>query len=280
MFKLGEYQELRIVKNTDHGVYLSEIDGGDDKILLPKNQVEPTFKIGNIIKVFIYKDSMDRLIATTTKPLIELGKIALLKVTQVNNVGAFLDWGLAKDLLLPYKEQSSIVKVNDYVLVTMYVDKSERLCATTKIYDTLRTDSPYNKNDEVSALVISYNPKFGTFVAVDEKYIGLIPTNECQYTPKIGETITAKVLEVRADGKLNLTTRKEINEQIDIDSNIILGKLKYANGYLPFNDKSSPDAIKKEFNLSKNSFKKAIGRLYKSRIIDIKDDGIYLSQDK
>ncbi len=276
MFKLGEFQELRIVKNTDHGVYLAEIDDTSEKVLLPKNQVEPQFKLGDIIKVFIYKDSMDRLIATTSTPLIELGKIALLKVTQVNTIGAFLDMGLAKELLLPFKEQSSNLKVGDKVLVSMYIDKSERLCATTKIYDTLRTDSPYQKNDQVSALVISHNPKFGTFVAVDEIYNGLIPTNECQTTPKIGETIQARVIEVREDGKLNLSTRKEINEQIDLDSQLILDKLKNANGYLPYNDKTSPETIKKEFNISKNSFKKAIGRLFKSRTIEIKEDGIHL----
>lgn len=276
MFKLGEFQELRIVKNTDHGVYLAEIDDTSEKVLLPKNQVEQHFKLGDIIKVFIYKDSMDRLIATTSTPLIELGKIALLRVTQVNSIGAFLDMGLAKELLLPFKEQSSNLRVGDKVLVSMYIDKSERLCATTKIYDTLRTDSPYQKNDQVSALVISHNPKFGTFVAVDEIYNGLIPTNECQTIPRIGETIQARVIEVREDGKLNLSTRKEINQQIDLDSQLILDKLNNANGYLPYNDKSLPDDIKKEFNLSKNSFKKAIGRLYKNRSIDIKDDGIHL----
>ena len=158
MIKLGEFQELRIVKKTDHGVYLSNIEGGDDKVLLPNNQVEPSFKLGEVINVFIYKDSMDRIIATTTKPFIELGGLAMLRVTQVNNIGAFLDWGLVKDLLLPYKEQSYPVKVDDEVLVSMYIDKSNRLCATTKVYDVLRTDSPYQKDDSVTATVIAILP--------------------------------------------------------------------------------------------------------------------------
>ena len=150
MLNLGEYQELRIVKKTDHGVYLSEVDNTSEKVLLPKNQVEESFKLGDIIKVFIYKDSMDRIIATTSTPYITLGNVAALKVTQVNSVGAFLDWGLVKDLLLPFKEQTYPVKVDDTVLVSLYIDKSNRLCVTTKVYDYLRTDSSYKKNDIVA----------------------------------------------------------------------------------------------------------------------------------
>ena len=277
MINLGEFQELRIVKHTDHGVYLSPIDGnGDEKVLLPKNQVEDSFKTGDIIKVFIYKDSMDRIIATTTTPFITLGGLAMLRVTQVNSVGAFLDWGLVKDLLLPYKEQSYPVKVGDTVLVSMYIDKSNRLCATTKVYDVLRTDSPYKKNDTVTATVISYNKDYGIFVAVDNQYNGLIPNNEYSTVPKIGESIEAFVIEVRKDGKLNLTMKKKVTEQIADDASIILDKLKASNGFLPYNDKSAPDAIKNEFNLSKNSFKKAIGNLYKNKLITIEADGIHL----
>ncbi len=276
MIQLGEFQELRIVKKTDHGVYLSEVDGGMEKVLLPKNQVEDTFKLGDIIKVFIYKDSMDRIIATTSTPFITLGGLAKLRVTQVNKVGAFLDWGLVKDLLLPYKEQSYPVKVDDTVLVSLYIDKSNRLCATTKVYDMLRTDSPYKKNDTVTATVISYNKDYGIFVAVDDLYNGLIPNNEYQNIPKIGTTLTAFVTELRADGKLNLTLKKKVTEQIADDASIILDKLKTAGGFLPYNDKSAPDAIKNEFNLSKNSFKKAIGNLYKNKQISIESDGIHL----
>ena len=274
---LGEFQELRIVKSTEHGVYLQDVECNiDKKVLLPKNQVEDSFKKGDIINVFLYKDSMDRLIATTSTPYITLGGLATLKVTQVNNVGAFLDWGLAKDLLLPYKEQSYPVSVGDNVLVSMYIDKSNRLCATTKVYDVLRTDSPYKKNDTVNATVISYNPDYGVFVAVDNKYNGLIPNNEYTNVPTIGSSLEAFVIEVRADGKLNLTLKKKITEQIASDATIILDKLKSSNGFLPFNDKSAPDDIKSEFNLSKNSFKKAIGNLYKNKLITIENDGIHL----
>ena len=276
MINLGEFQELRIVKKTDHGVYLSEIDGGIEKVLLPKNQVEENFKLGDIIKVFIYKDSMDRIIATTSTPYITLGELATLKVNQVNSVGAFLDWGLVKDLLLPFKEQTYPVKVDDEVLVSLYIDKSNRLCATTKVYDFLRTDSSYKKNDTVNATIISYNENYGIFVAVDNLYNGLIPNNEYQNIPKIGSTISAFVTEVRPDGKLNLTLKKKVTEQIADDAQIILDKLKSAGGFLPYNDKTAPDVIKKEFNLSKNSFKKAIGNLYKNKFITIESDGIHL----
>ena len=276
MLNLGEYQELRIVKKTDHGVYLSEVDNTSEKVLLTKNQIEESFKLGDIITVFIYKDSMDRIIATTSTPYITLGNVAALKVTQVNSVGAFLDWGLVKDLLLPFKEQTYPVKVDDTVLVSLYIDKSNRLCATTKVYDYLRTDSSYKKNDIVNATVISYNENFGIFVAVDNLYNGLIPNNEYQKVPKIGSTISAFVTEVRPDGKLNLTLKKKVTEQIEDDAQNILNKLKVAGGFLPYNDKSAPDLIKKEFNLSKNSFKKAIGNLYKNKIITIESDGIHM----
>lgn len=275
MIKLGEFQTLTIVNKTEHGVYLSENANSKDKVLLPKNQVESSFKIGDTINVFIYKDSMDRIIATTTTPLIELDKLAVLTVTEVNKVGAFLDWGLSKDLLLPYKEQTTSVKPGDKVLVSMYIDKSNRLCATTKVYDLLRADSPYHKNDDVNAIVISYNDKYGIFVAIDNKYYGLIPNNEFSSIPTIGSPIKARVIEVRPDGKLNLTMRQNVALQIDTDSKIVLEKLLNADGFLPYNDKSKPELIKKEFNLSKNSFKKAIGKLYRERKIEIKADGIH-----
>ncbi len=279
MIKLGEFQPLEIIQKTEHGVYLSENRTSTDKVLLPKKQVEPTFKIGDKINVFIYKDSMDRIIATTTTPKIVIGKLALLEVVQVTKIGAFLDWGLTKDLLLPFKEQSKPYKVGDKVLVSLYIDKSERLCATSKVYDLLRTDSSYKKGDTVDALIISINPKFGAFVAVSDKYNGLIPTNEYNTQLEIGDRVQAFVTEVRPDGKINLSMRKDINTQIDEDAELILRKLKEANGFLPFNDKTDAAIIKSEFNLSKNSFKKAIGRLYKSRKLEIKDDGIYCSRD-
>ena len=222
---------------------------------------------------------MDRIIATTTTPKIVIGKLALLEVVQVTKIGAFLDWGLAKDLLLPFKEQSKPYNVGDKVLVSLYIDKSERLCATSKVYDLLRTDSSYKKGDTVDALIISINPKFGAFVAIDDEYNGLIPTNEYNTQLKVGDRVQAFVTEVRTDGKINLSMRKDINTQIDEDAELILCKLKEADGFLPFNDKTDAAIIKSEFNLSKNSFKKAIGRLYKSRKLDIKDDGIYCSRD-
>lgn len=276
MIKLGELQYLEIIQKTDHGVYLAENSHAKEKVLLPKNQVEASYKIGDKINVFIYKDSMDRIIATTTVPKITLGKLALLEVVQVNNIGAFLDWGLAKDLLLPFKEQLQKYNKGDKVLVSLYIDKSERLCATSKIYDLLRTDSPYKKGDTVEALVISINPKFGVFVAIDDMYNGLIPVNEYTTTPKVGERIHAFVTEVRSDGKINLTTRKDVKTQIDNDSQLILNALKEADGFLPYNDKTDAAIIKEKFNLSKNSFKKAVGKLYKERQILIQPDGIHL----
>ena len=158
----------------------------------------------------------------------------------------------------------------------MYIDKSNRLCATTKVYDYLRTDSTYKKNDTVNATVISYNKDYGVFVAVDNMYNGLIPNNEYSLVPAIGSKLTAHVIEVREDGKLNLTLRKKITEQIASDALIILDMLAANNGFLPYNDKSNPQDIKDTFNLSKNSFKKAIGNLYKNKKITISENGIHL----
>jgi predicted RNA-binding protein (virulence factor B family) len=275
MFNLGEFQELRIVKSTEHGVYLQDVDCNiDAKVLLPKNQVEESFKKGDIINVFIYKDSMDRLIATTTTPLITLGGLATLKVTQVNNVGAFLDWGLAKDLLLPYKEQSYPVKVDDEVLVSMYIDKSNRLCATTKVYDVLRTDSPYQKDDMVEGIVYDTSDEFGVFVAVDNQYSALIPKKEVFGKMRVGQTVKARVTAVKADGKLDLSVRDKIPAQMDKDANLIWTRLQEYGGSVPFTDKADPEVIKREFNLSKNAFKRAVGRLLKEGKIEIGENTI------
>lgn len=281
MFRLGEIQTLTVAKESSHGVYLSDVNSPDSEemILLPNNQVTDNIKLNSDVDVFIYRDSEDRLIATTTIPKITLGKIALLTVKDITPIGVFLDWGLAKDLLLPFKEQSHEMSIGDSVLVSLYIDKSSRLCATTKIYDLLSCDSLYMKDDIVKGTVFDINQDYGVFVAVDDKYCAMIPAEDCIILPKIGETIEARITEVRPDGKLNLSIRAHINEQMDIDSRVIYEKLLQNNGFLPYHDKTKSTVINTEFAMSKNSFKRAIGRLYKEKKILIKDDGIYLIQD-
>lgn len=279
--RLGCTQTLAVVKKTDFGLYLTDIEKKDNKnrdvseeILLPKNQVTPDMNLGSEIEVFIYKDSEDRLIATKMEPFIKLGEIKKLKVKEVTKIGAFLDWGLPKDLFLPFKEQIYDIKSGDEILVTMYVDLSERLCATMDLYSRLSLLPPYRKDDMVKGTVYQINEQFGAYVAVDNKYSALVPRKELHRELKAGDEIEARVLEVKEDGKLDLSLRQKFYVQMDADSELILEKLKTAGGSLPYQDKSDAEEIKKEFNMSKAAFKRAIGRLYKERIIVIEKNGI------
>lgn len=281
--RLGCTQTLAIVKRTDFGLYLTDIEKRDDKnrdvkdeILLPKNQVTADMKPGSEIEVFIYKDSEDRLIATKLEPLIKIGEIKKLKVKEVTKIGAFLDWGLPKDLFLPFKEQIYDVKSGDEILVAMYVDLSDRLCATMDLYSRLSLLPPYSRDDMVKGTVYQVHEQFGAYVAVDNKYSALVPKKELHKELKPGEEIYARVLEVKEDGKMDLSLRQKAYVQMDSDSEAILTKLNTAGGNLPYQDKSDAEEIKREFNMSKAAFKRAIGRLYKERIIVIEKDGIRL----
>lgn len=272
MIKLGEKQKLIVVKKVDFGVYLAESqETAQDKVLLPANQLVTDPEPGQEMEVFIYRDSKDRLIATCKTPALVMGQVAELTVSQVNKFGAFLDWGLEKDLLLPYKQQ--LVKVNpgDKVLVILYIDKSDRLCATMNVYPNLKTDSPYKKDDHVTGRVYTVSEEFGAFVAVDNQYSALIPKKELYGTVKVGEDITARVTEVKADGKLNLSIRDKAYLQIEKDALEVLSIIDSYDGVLPFNDKVSPEIIKRETGMSKNEFKRAVGNLLKAGKIQITD---------
>ena len=278
MIKLGKTQSLCVARHSDFGIYLYAPDGSkEDQVLLPKGQVPDGIEIDDFLDVFIYKDSEDRFIATTATPALELGQVRLLKVIETTKIGAFLDWGLAKDLLLPFKEQTKEVKTGDEILVALYTDKSNRLCATMKVYDFLRTDSPYKKDDLVTGHVYELSNNFGVFIAVDDIYSALLPKQEVfkNYIP--GDVIEARVRNVREDGKLTLSARQKSFLQMDTDSQQIYDRLvKSPNGMLPFHDKTDASIIKEEFQMSKNAFKRGIGRLMKERKIRIESDGIYL----
>ena len=281
--RLGYTQTLVAVKKTDFGLFLTDIDKKDDKnralgdeVLLPKNQVTEDMRVGSEIEVFLYKDSEDRMIATRLVPYIKIGEIKKLRVKEVNKIGAFLDWGLPKDLLLPFKEQIYDIKSGDEILVTVYIDLSDRLCATMDLYSRLSLLPPYQRDDMVKGTVYQVHEQFGAYVAVDNKYSALVPKKELHRELKPGDEIEARVLEVKEDGKLDLSLRQKAYVQMDADSALILDKLKQAGGSLPYQDKSSADEIKEEFNLSKAAFKRAIGRLYKERVIVIEKDGIRL----
>lgn len=272
MIKLGEKQKLIVVKKVEFGVYLAESrETAQDKVLLPANQLVGESDIGQEMEVFIYRDSKDRLIATCKTPNLVMGQVAELTVSQVNKFGAFLDWGLEKDLLLPYKQQLVKVKPGDKVLVILYIDKSDRLCATMNVYPNLKTDSPYQKEDKVTGRVYTVSEEFGAFVAVDNQYSALIPKKELYGTIKVGEDISARVTEVKADGKLNLSIRDKAYLQIEKDALEVLSIIDSYDGVLPFNDKVSPEIIKRETGMSKNEFKRAVGNLLKAGKIQITD---------
>lgn len=274
MIKLGERQKLLVVKTVGFGVYLAEREGSAEKVLLPKKQVPEGTKLLDTLDVFIYKDSMDRVIATTRKPKLALHRPTVLEVAEVGAVGAFLDWGLEKDLLLPYKEQTLEVKPGERYLVALYIDKSKRLCATMRVYSHLRQDSPYRQDDRVTGTVYDVSETYGVYVGVDNLYSGRIPPEECRADLKIGDQVEVRVSGVKEDGKLDLSFREKAYLQMDADAAAILEEIEKRGGALPFNDKASPEQIKETFHMSKNAFKRGVGRLLKEGKIRLEDDGI------
>ena len=268
---LGKKRTLMVVKKVDFGVYLGT---NEERVLLPKKQVPKDIELGDPVEVFLYKDSSDRLIATTNTPKITLDELAVLEVADTAKIGAFLNWGLEKDLLLPFKEQTSKVKKGDKVLVALYIDKSGRLCATMKVYPKLRTDHSYQKDDQVTGIIYDKSDNFGMFVAVDNRYSALIPKREAFGDLKVGDMVEARVAKVREDGKIDLSVRKKAFMQMDDDATIILRRIEEYGGKLPFTDKADPEIIAKEFGLSKNAFKRAVGRLLKEKKIKITEKNI------
>lgn len=274
MLKLGMKQELSVVKQVEFGVYLAQEGDVENRVLLPKKQVPEGTGIGDRLTVFLYKDSKDRLIATRKEPLIEIGVPKVLKVLEVGKIGAFLDWGLEKDLLLPFKEQTKKVQAGEEYLVALYVDKSSRLCATMNVYEQLRMDSPYQKEDKVTGVVYEISDNFGAFVAVDDLYSALIPRRDLFGKVQIGDRITARVTAVKEDGKLDLSIREKAYLQMDEDAELVMETIEEFGGVLPFTDKADPETIKKECSLSKNAFKRAVGRLLKEGRIEITETAI------
>jgi hypothetical protein len=277
MMKLGEYQVLQVIKTVDFGIYLAEHPQDNAKVLLPKKQVPPEIQVGDQLEVFLYRDSKDRLIATTNHPKLTLGNYAALKVMAMGKIGAFLEWGLERDLFLPFKEMTREVREGDTVLATLYIDKSNRLCASMRdLYDLLSTNSPYKQGDTVTGRIYEFIENFGTFVAVDDQFSAMIPLYEDCSMYQIGDVIEAKVAKVKRDGKLDLTLREKAYVQMDADAQKVLEVIDAYAGVLPFNDKASPQVIQREMKMSKSAFKRAVGHLYKERKIQLTETGIRL----
>ncbi len=283
MLEIGKRQLLTIVKKVEFGVYLAKEQEADpeEKVLLPRKEVPENVQIGDEIEVFLYRDSKDRMIATVRQPKLSLGEVALLRVKENGRIGAFLDWGLEKDLLLPFREQVRKVRPGEECLVALYLDKSKRLCATMKVYHYLRTDSPYEKDQKVTGTLYEISDNFGAFVAVDNCYSALIPKKEPLGNAKVGDTVEARVTEVLKDGKLSLSLREKAYIQMNEDAQKLLKLLEEQGGELPVGDKSSPEKINELTHMSKNEFKRAAGNLYKQHLIRIEEHKLYqLSSDK
>ncbi len=276
MLFLGKKQKLHVVKKVEFGLYLAALEDklGEERVLLPAKQVPAGVTVGDELEVFLYKDSSDRLIATVREPQITLGNVARLKVSGVTKIGAFLDWGLEKELLLPFREQTYRVKQGDEVLVALYIDKSERLCATMKLYHYLEKTQHYKKDDQVEGTLYEISENFGAFVAVDDRYQGLIPAREFTQKIPVGSRVNARVTGVHEDGKINLSIKEKAYLQIVKDAEEVMRVIESFDGVLPFNDKASPETIKRELGMSKNEFKRAVGNLLKSGKIEITEKSI------
>ncbi len=262
MLELGKRQSLQIQRLTDIGAYVGEPGHPEEAVLLPRRQVPEGAKVGDEVEVLLYRDSEDRLIATVHESRIVRGKLAVLRVVQAGDIGAFLDWGLERDLFLPFREQTHKVAVGEECLVGMYLDKSGRLAATMRIYDHLSADSPYKKGDTVSGTVYEVKD-LGAFVAVDDAYFGLIPPTEVYQSFRPGDQVTGQVMRRRPDGKLDLRVRRKAYRQMNDDAADLLARLDAAGGFLPYNDHTDPEVIRAELGLSKAAFKRAVGHLLK-----------------
>jgi predicted RNA-binding protein (virulence factor B family) len=282
MIKTGYKQKLKVVKKVEFGIYLAEEgagDSADERVLLPNSRVPEGTKIGSELEVFIYRDSEDRQIATLAEPALTIGGLARLKVVQVTKIGAFLSWGLEKDLFLPYAQQTYKVSEGDEILVTMYADKSDRLCAKMDVYRSLEDVSPYKKDDTVTGTLYLISNNFGAFVAVDDRYSALIPKKEMFGSAEKllpGQKVTARVAKVMDDGRLQLAVRDKGYIQRNEDADKILDLIKASGGKLDFYDKSDPELIRERTGMSKNEFKRAVGKLLKEDKISIGEGTISL----
>ncbi len=276
MTDIGKINNLKIIKKVDFGIYL---DGGEHgEILLPSRYVPENCKVDEILKVFIYLDSEDRFIATTEKPYAMVGDFALLKVVSVSSVGVFLDWGLPKDLMVPFREQSPNMEEDKSYMVRIYVDKkSNRIAATTRLDRYLDNEPACFQPGEEVELLICNQTDIGYKAIINNTHWGVLYTNEVFQPLKSGQVIKGYIKKVRDDNKIDLSLHKPGYERVDDVTEIILNALKQKGGFLPVTDKSTPEAIYKMFGVSKKTYKKAIGAIYKKKLITIENDGIKLS---
>jgi uncharacterized protein len=276
MIEIGKRNQLKINRTVDFGAYL---DGGElGEILIPKRYLKPNIQIGDIIEVFIYNDSEDRIIATTEFPFAQIGDFAWLQATAVNTFGAFLNWGLPKDLIVPFREQNSRMIEGNYYLVYIYLDiATKRIVASQKLDKFLDNIPPeYSPGEEVS-IIVSNETELGFKVIVNSLHWGIIYRNQLFTQLSQGQKLQAFIFKIREDQKIDITLQKPGFSQVLDLSEVILNQLKINNGFLPFTDKTEPAAIYKHFGVSKKNFKIALGNLYRRKKISIEQNGIRIT---
>lgn len=277
MFTLGEYHKLRIDRDTEPGLFLADEDGNE--VLLPNKYKPEAFEIGDEIEVFIYLDHEERPVATTLKPFIKLDEFALLKCVETTEIGAFLDWGLEKHLFVPFKEQVTKMRKGDWYLVFCYLDDlTDRLVASSKVNNFLiNTELTVEPFEEVD-LIVSNPTDLGWNVIINQLHLGLIYKDDIFQELHTGDKLKGFIKKIRPDGKIDVSLQRAGYRSIEPNAQEILTALEVKGGFLRLSDNSSPEEIKKVLHMSKKSFKRALGTLYKQRIVDIKDDGIYLKK--
>jgi len=273
MLELGKSNTLEVRRLSQIGAYLGSEIG---EILLPNKYLTDGLRAGDTVNVFVYLDSEDRLVATTETPKAQVGEFALLQVKQVTKVGAFLDWGLEKDLLVPFGEQPRPMQKGEKHLVRVYIDRSERIAASAKIGKFLENRTNELKAGQEVELIVYDFTELGAKVIIDGRFSGLLFKSELFGHPAVGEKLKGYVTKVREDGKIDVTLRKTGAEEVDRAKEALVGALRAAGGFLPVGDKTPPQEISRLFQMSKKSFKKALGNLYKEGVVEIGEDGVKL----
>lgn len=272
--QIGTYQNLKVDRLTDPGAYLTD---GQADVLLPTKYIPTGTKKGDRLKVFIYRDSEDRIICTTQKPYAQVNQFAYLKVNDTSNVGAFLDWGIDKDLLVPFREQKNKLKKGQWCLVYLYLDeKTDRIAATAKVAKYFEEDITVEEGEEVD-LLIANTTDLGVNVVVNNRHKGLIFENDLFHDVLEGDRIKGYTKTIRPDGKIDVSLRKEGMENLEIGAQQILDELNKNEGYLPLYDKSDPEEIQSLLQMSKKNFKRSVGILYKKRLISLEKGGIRIA---
>ena len=275
MIYIGIHNELVVDRILSPGAFLIDSEGND--VLLPNKYLPKETKVGDQLKVFVYNDSKDRIVATTLSPLLQLNQFGYLKVKDINNIGAFLDWGLEKDLLVPFRQQHGRLNVGQWCLVYLYVDKlTNRLAATTKVEKYFKKENiELEVNQEVD-LIITSKSNLGVNVIINNTYIGMIFQNQIYKDIMMGDKVKGFIEQVRPDGKINVTLRKKGMKNLEEGAQTILDELKTSEGFMALTDKSTPEEIQSVLQMSKKNFKKSLGILYRNKQVLLKKEGVLL----